>query len=163
MQTSGGIGVNVGASTSSGVTADMLEEPQRQDSALHPLIEARRAVLQDLAINPSRPSTSTAIPRTTSGMSHNDDELSPSGRVDSALDTLAAARSSVRASVIAGHDSPAPGGSGVSQWPEQASGAAAQAGASSPGGLIAEGSSPTWGSAPGTPANVVLRHNCIKV
>ena len=31
--------INQGASTSSGITAEMLEEPQRQDSALHPLIQ----------------------------------------------------------------------------------------------------------------------------
>ena len=55
--------MNQGASTSSGITAEMLEEPQRQDSALHPLIEARRAVLQDLANNPGRSSAGMAISR----------------------------------------------------------------------------------------------------
>lgn len=138
--------MNTGASTSSGVTADMLEEPQRQDSALHPLIEARRAVLQDLAENPVRPSNNIPIPRSTAALV-DDYHLSPPTRVDSAHDTLAAARSAVRASVTGTHpsDSSAPSSSrGMSQWNDQAS-MAAQASNTSLGGLSAEPSSPAWG------------------
>jgi len=138
--------VTTGASTSSGVTADMLEEPQRQDSALHPLIEARRAVLQDLADNPVRPSNNIPIPR--SAAAPDDDyHLSPPTRVDSAHDTLAAARSAVRASVtgMRPSDSSALSSSrGMSQWHDQAS-MAVQASSSSLGGLSAEPSSSAWG------------------
>lgn len=110
LQASAASPANNGASTSSGVTSDMLEEVQRQDSALHPLIEARRAVLQDLVDNPHSAATG-AIP-SSSGM-----DLDLTGRVDSALDTLSAARAAVHAS---------PRGLGAipsssSQLPEQAS------------------------------------------
>ena len=138
--------MNTGASTSSAVTTDMLEEPQRQDSALHPLIEARRAVLQDLADNPVRPSNNIPIPRAAAAPV-DDYHLSPPTRVDSAHDTLAAARSAVRASVTGTHpsDSSAPSSSrGMSQWNDQAS-MAAQASNTSLGGLSAEPSSSAWG------------------
>ena len=124
----------------------MLEEPQRQDSALHPLIEARRAVLQDLAENPVRPSNNIPIPRSAAAPV-DDYHLSPPTRVDSAHDTLAAARSAVRASVTGMHssDSSAPSSSrGMSQWHDQAS-MAAQASSGSLGGLSAEPSSSAWG------------------
>lgn len=119
----------------------MLEEPQRQDSALHPLIEARRAVLQDLANNPVRASSSIPIPSANLGSSE-DFHLSPVSRADSARDTLTAARSAVRASVagVGPSDSSAPGSSGaLSHWPDQAS-------SSSPRGLSGEPSSSRWGS-----------------
>lgn len=138
--------MTTGASTSSGLTADMLEEPQRQDSALHPLIEARRAVLQDLADNPVRPSNNIPIPRSNAAPV-DDYNLSPPTRVDSAHDTLGAARSAVRASVTGMHlsDSSAPSSSrGMSQWHDQAS-MAAQASSGSLGGLSAEPSSCAWG------------------
>jgi len=124
----------------------MLEEPQRQDSALHPLIQAQRAVLQDLADNPVRPSNNIPIPRSAAAPV-DDYHLSPPTRVDSAHDTLAAARSAVRASVTGMHpsDSSAPSSSrGMSQWHDQAS-MAAQASNSSLGGLSAEPSSSAWG------------------
>ena len=119
----------------------MLEEPQRQDSALHPLIEARRAVLQDLANNPVRASSSIPIPSANLG-SNEDFHLSPASRADSARDTLTAARSAVRASVagVGPSDSSAPGSGGaLSHWPDQAS-------SSSPRGLSGEPSSSHWGS-----------------
>ena len=106
----------------------MLEEPQRQDSALHPLIQARRAVLQDLAesFDGPPPSAPQRHPSSSSGMDHD-----LTGRVDSALDTLSAARAAV-------HTSPwgfgtNPGSS--SQWPEQAS-------SSSP--VVSPEASATW-------------------
>ena len=105
---------DVGASTSRGITSDMLEEPQRQDSALHPLIEARRAVLQDLAANPDRPPPGAA-PGSLPSSSGMDCDLT--GRVDSALDTLSAARAAVRTSPRG--VSTNPGSS--RQLPEQAS------------------------------------------
>ena len=120
--------VNAGASTSSGITADMLEEPQRLDSALHPLIEARRAVLQDLANNPSQASTAAIAIPSSSGMEH---DLTPPSRADSALDTLTAARATVRTISPWGfNDSPRAfsdyprgfhEGPSSSHWPDQAS------------------------------------------
>ena len=118
------------ASTSSGITSDMLEEPQRQDSALHPLIEARRAVLQDLAENPHRPPPSAApgsLP-SSSGMDH---DLTAPGRVDSALDTLSAARAAVLTSPRGFGTNPSSG----SQLPDQAS-------SSSP--VVSAEASATW-------------------
>ena len=113
LQASASSTVNAGASSSSGITADILEEPQRQDSALHPLIEARRAVLQDLADNPGRPRPN-AGPGHFPSSSGNDHDLT--GRVDSALDTLSAARAAVR-SPRGSHTDPS-----SSSWlPEQAS------------------------------------------
>lgn len=130
--------VNQGASTSSGITAEMLEEPQRQDSALHPLLQARRAVLQDLANNPSRPSATVAIPRAVG--SSPGDELAPAGRTDSARDARAVARGVSRGSGGGASDSSAPSGS--AHWPEQGG---AQPSTSSPAALTGEASSGTWG------------------
>lgn len=77
------------------MTLDMLDEPQRHDSAFHPLLEARRAVLQDLAEHPvpnSPPYSQTGRPD-----NHSADagELAVASRADSALDTLSAARATV--------------------------------------------------------------------
>lgn len=128
LQASASSTVNAGASTSSGITTDMLEEPQRLDSALHPLIEARRAVLQDLANNSSRASTTAAVPIPSS--SGKDHDLTPPSRVDSALNTLTAARATVRTSPRGFSDSPRAfsdyprglnEGPSSSHWPDQAS------------------------------------------
>lgn len=70
----------------------MLEEPQRHDSALHPLLEARRAVLQDLAEHPVTSSTSRGRAGPSSAGDHS---LEVAGRAESALDTLSAARATV--------------------------------------------------------------------
>lgn len=110
LQASAASPANNGASTSSDIPSDMLEEVQRQDSALHPLIEARRAVLQDLVDNPH--SAATGSFPSSSGM-----DLDLTGRVDSALDTLSAARAAVRTSPRG--FGAIPGGS--SHLPEQAS------------------------------------------
>ena len=105
----------------------MLEEPHREDSALHPLIEVRRAVLQDLVENPNRPSSSSALGPLPSS-SGVDQDLSAPSRVDSALDTLSAAR--VRPTPRGLNNSPS------SSWlPDQAS--------SSSLGISAEASG-TW-------------------
>ena len=87
--------VNEGASSSTDVTMDLLEEPQRRDSALHPLLEARRAVLQDLAehpVSPSRPYNQAGQADRTSADAG---ELLVASRAESALDTLSAARATV--------------------------------------------------------------------
>ena len=110
MQASAASPANNGASTNNDIPSDMLDEVQRQDSALHPLIEARRAVLQDLVDNPH--SAATGGFPSSSGM-----DLDQPGRVDSALDTLSAARAAVRSSPPG--FGAIPGGS--SQLPEQAS------------------------------------------
>ena len=114
LQASASNAAHAGASNGSSITSEMLEEPQRQDSALHPLVEARRAVLQDLADNPDRPPPSAAQghPPSSSGMNH-----ALTGRVDSALDTLSAARAAVRTSPRGFGTNPS-----SSSWlPEQAS------------------------------------------
>ena len=147
MQASGSGTVNAVASTSSGITADMLEEPQRQDSALHPLIEARRAVLQDFASNPDRPSSSAAIPVPSSSAA--DYELTPPSRADSALDTLTAARATVRTSPRQLIDSPraCSEGPSSSHWPDSATtsipGFSAEASGTGFGSLSSEVSSAT--------------------
>ena len=130
VQASASSTANAGGSTCSGLTSDMLEEPQRQHSALHPLIEARRAVLQDLADNPNRPASS-GPPGPLPSSSCIDHDLTAPGRVDSALDTLSAARAAVRTSPRGSSNGPC----SSSQLPDQAS-------SSSPG--VSAEASATW-------------------
>ena len=87
------------------------------------VVQARRAVLQDLANNPSRPSANIAIPRAVS--SSPGDELAPAGRTDSARDDRALARGGGRGPGGGASDSSAPSGS--AHWPDQASADVARA------------------------------------
>ena len=76
------------------MTLDMLDEPQRHDSAFHPLLEARRAVLQDLAEHPVP--TSPAYSQTgRPDKSADAGQLAVASPPDSALHTLSAARATV--------------------------------------------------------------------
>lgn len=87
--------VNEGASSSTDVNLDLLEEPHRRDSALHPLLEARRAVLQDLAEHPVPNSPPYSQASQADRTSADAGELLVASRAESALDTLSAARATV--------------------------------------------------------------------